>query len=189
MQGVCSVTMRYIMLLFSSSVLNDSFATPRAVARLALSPWDFPGKNTGLDYHFLLQENLSNPRIEPEFPALAGGFLTIQPPGKPYHLKSFCLQVSEHWKNSAHHLSLPWTSTSVLPRKSREGETAGRHQLLQNTLLRGTHGQRAGKGRGAGTSLSRAVGTADGASNALNFQEPMICSLAPSFIWVSPNSF
>ena len=86
------------MLLFSSSVLNDSVATPRAVAHLALSPWDFPGKIPGVGCHFLLQGNLSNPGIEPEFPALAGGFLTTQPPGKPYHLKSFCLQVSEHWK-------------------------------------------------------------------------------------------
>ena len=51
-----------------------------------LCPWDFPGKNTGVGWHFLLQGELPNPRIKPlspEFSALAGGFLTIEPPGKP----------------------------------------------------------------------------------------------------------
>ena len=30
-------------------------ATPWTVASRLLHPWDFPGKNTGVDYHFLLQ--------------------------------------------------------------------------------------------------------------------------------------
>ena len=32
------------------------FATPWTVAYEALPPWDFPGKNTGVGFHFLLQE-------------------------------------------------------------------------------------------------------------------------------------
>ena len=47
-----------------------------------LCSWDFPGKNTGVCCHFLLQgifltqgSNLS--------PALAVGFFTTEPPGKP----------------------------------------------------------------------------------------------------------
>ena len=40
-------------------------------------PWDFPGKNTGVGGHFLLQGNLPDPGIEPVSrmsPALADGF-------------------------------------------------------------------------------------------------------------------
>ena len=40
---------------------------------------EIPGKNTGVDYHALLQGNLPNPEIEPaslKSPTLAGGFFT-----------------------------------------------------------------------------------------------------------------
>ena len=53
-----------------------------------LSPWDSPSKNTGRGCHSLLQGNLPNPGIEPTSPAspaLAGGFFTTVPHGKPYH--------------------------------------------------------------------------------------------------------
>ena len=46
----------------------------------------FPGKNTRVGCHFLLQGNLPNPGIEPMSPvspALAGGFITTEPPGRP----------------------------------------------------------------------------------------------------------
>ena len=47
-------------------------------------PWDSPGKNPGVGCHFLLQGvNLPDPGIEPIPPALAGGFFTTDPPGKP----------------------------------------------------------------------------------------------------------
>ena len=162
---------------------------PRTVARLALSPWVFLGKNTGVGCHFLLQGNPSNPGIKPKFPALAGGFLTAEPLGKPYHLKSFCLQASEYWKGTRHVIcpchgcQPPFFHWKAVEERHQAGISCFR------TLGSRTHGQRAGKGRGAGTSLSRVVSTVDQASNALNFQEPMLWSLAPSFIWVSPNSF
>ena len=47
--------------------------------------WNFPGKNTGLGCHSLLQGDLPNPGIEPKSPAslaLAGRFFTTEPPGK-----------------------------------------------------------------------------------------------------------
>ena len=43
------------LLLFSCSVMSDSFATVGIVAARVLCPWDFPGKNPGVGYHFLLQ--------------------------------------------------------------------------------------------------------------------------------------
>ena len=35
--------------------MSDSFATPWIVTRQVLFPWDFPGKNIGVSFHFLLQ--------------------------------------------------------------------------------------------------------------------------------------
>ena len=48
----------------------------------SLCPWDFPGENTGEGCHFLLSGDLPNPGMEPESPALIGGFFTTQPQGK-----------------------------------------------------------------------------------------------------------
>ena len=39
--------------------------------------------NTGVDFHFLLQENLPNPGIEHGSPALHTDFLPTEAPGKP----------------------------------------------------------------------------------------------------------
>ena len=72
-----------LLLLFSRSVTSDSFATPWTVARQFLYPWDFPGKNTGVSSHFLLQGNLPDPGIELVSPALAGGFFTTELPERP----------------------------------------------------------------------------------------------------------
>ena len=68
------------------------FTTPWTVAHQAPLPMGFCGqkhwsvfvdRNTGVGHHFLL------PGIElasPVSPALAGRFLTTEPPGKPYIL-------------------------------------------------------------------------------------------------------
>ena len=58
-----------------------------------LCPWVFPGKNTGVGCHFLLQGIfLPNPGIEPASPALAGRFFTPEPPGKPSYLATLRLK-------------------------------------------------------------------------------------------------
>ena len=47
----------------------------------------FPGKNTGVGCHFLLHGTFP-PGIEPTSPVspmLAGGFFTVEPPGKPLY--------------------------------------------------------------------------------------------------------
>ena len=50
---------------------------------------NFPGKNTGVGCHFLLQGILPTLGVEPMslvIPALAGGIFKTTPPGKPlYH--------------------------------------------------------------------------------------------------------
>ena len=47
-----------------------------------LCPWDFSGKNTGVDCHFLLKGIKHDPGIKSASLALAGGFFTTEPPGK-----------------------------------------------------------------------------------------------------------
>ena len=49
-----------------------------------LCPWDFPGKNTGVGGHSLLQRFFPTQGSNPQSPALAGRFFTAEPPGKPY---------------------------------------------------------------------------------------------------------
>ena len=48
-----------VFMLFSSYVVSDAFVTPWIVALQALlCPWDFPGKNIGVDFYFLLFQDI-----------------------------------------------------------------------------------------------------------------------------------
>ena len=57
-------------------------------ARL-LCPWDSPGKNTGVDCHFLFQRIFPTHRLNPCLLCLLwqAGSLPLAPPGKPYLLQ------------------------------------------------------------------------------------------------------
>ena len=58
---------------------SDSLQRYELYTARLLCPWDFPGKNTGVSCHFLLQEDLPDPGIKPvslASPALAGRFFT-----------------------------------------------------------------------------------------------------------------
>ena len=55
----------------------------------SFGPWNFPGKNTGVSCHFLLQGNLPDSGIKSstlESSALADGFFPTVPPGKTLEL-------------------------------------------------------------------------------------------------------
>ena len=69
------------MSLFSCKV--DSFSTPWAVTHHIPmeSPWDFPGKNTGVGCHFLLQGIFPTPGSNTRLPHHSG-FFTAEPPGR-----------------------------------------------------------------------------------------------------------
>ena len=61
--------------------------------------WDSPGENTGVGCHFLLLGNLPHPGIElasSVAPALAGSFVSTEPPGKPAGFLTF-LKFSLKW--------------------------------------------------------------------------------------------
>ena len=62
------------------------FVTQWLWAIRLLCPWNFSGKNTGLDCHFLLQEDLPDPGIKSMSVSLtvAGRFFTDEPLGKPF---------------------------------------------------------------------------------------------------------
>ena len=61
------------------------FGDPRLYSTRLLCPWDFPGKNTGVGCHFLLQGIFPTQGSSLSLPstALAGGCFTTEPPEKP----------------------------------------------------------------------------------------------------------
>ena len=63
--------------------MSDSLQPHGLYPARLLCPWNFPGKNTGVDCHFLLQGDPPDPEIKPVSPALAGRFFTTEPSGKP----------------------------------------------------------------------------------------------------------
>ena len=62
----------------SHSVMSDSLG-PHGL----YSPWNSPGKNTGVGSLPLLQGNLPIPGVKPGSPALQVDSLQSEPPGKP----------------------------------------------------------------------------------------------------------
>ena len=60
-----------------------TLGTPWTVACHALCPWYFPGKNTAVGCHFLLQGS-SQPRDWTCISCVVGRFFTTEPSGKPF---------------------------------------------------------------------------------------------------------
>ena len=65
-------------------------------------PWDFPGKNTGVDCHILLQGILPTQRSNQHLlsPALAGSFLTTSAKGSPVSMVTLKIMLSGNMGNS-----------------------------------------------------------------------------------------
>ena len=79
--------------------MSNSFVTPWTVALQALYPWDFPGKNTGLGCHFLLQGKFPDPGIKLASlvsPALASRFLPLVPAKR--HLIKHLLYTKHYFR-------------------------------------------------------------------------------------------
>ena len=71
--GVCARARVHTQL---SPTLCNAMDEPSRLFR----PWNFPGKNTGVGCHFLLQGIFPTQRSN--FPVLGGGFFTTIPRGK-----------------------------------------------------------------------------------------------------------
>ena len=68
--------------VLSRSVVSDSLQPHGLKLVRLLCPWNFPGKNTGVGCHFVLQ-GIFDTGIEPAFLTLGGGFFNTELPGKP----------------------------------------------------------------------------------------------------------
>ena len=75
--GVQSIGVVVVVVQLFSHIQLSCDPTDKADCKAALS-MGFPSKNTAVGYHFLL-----DPSIRAGSPALAGGFSTAEPPGKP----------------------------------------------------------------------------------------------------------
>ena len=64
--------------------MSDAFATPWTVAHRASLSMGFSRKEYWIRLPFPSPGHLPHPGIEPQSPALAGGFFTTEPPGKSY---------------------------------------------------------------------------------------------------------
>ena len=72
-----------ILLLFSCSVVSDSFMTPEAAASQASLSMGFPRQEYWSGWPFPSPRDFPNPGMEPSSPTLADGFFTTDPPLKP----------------------------------------------------------------------------------------------------------
>ena len=68
--GCESWTIKKAEVKWSRSVMSDSLGPHGLYPTKLLSPWDFPGNSTGVDFHFPSPGDLPDPGIEPGFPAL-----------------------------------------------------------------------------------------------------------------------
>ena len=69
---------------WSRSVMSNSFATPWTVAHQAPPSMGFSRQEYWSGLPFLSPGDLSDPAIEPGFPALQADALPSEPPGNPY---------------------------------------------------------------------------------------------------------
>ena len=74
-----------------AKVMSDSFPTPWTTAHQAPLSMGFPRQEYWSGLPFPSPGNLPHPGIEPVSlmsPALAGGFFTTEPPGKPNQIRN-----------------------------------------------------------------------------------------------------
>ena len=67
--------------------MSDSFVTPWTAACQAPLSMGFPRQEDWSGLPFASAGDLSDPGISPASSALAGGFFTTEPPGKPHHVR------------------------------------------------------------------------------------------------------
>ena len=99
-----------------TSVVSDSLQPYGLQPTKFLSPWDFPGKTTGVSCCALLQGIFQTQGLNCIF-YIAGGFFITEPPSKPifYHTHTAVtaavyteLWEQEYWSKSHNDLGWPW---------------------------------------------------------------------------------
>ena len=95
------------LLLFSLLSCVQFFVAPWTVTLQAPLPMGFPRQEYWTELPFLSPGDLPDPGIKPRSPALADGFFTTDPPGKP--------KFKKHISYSYHHRSLLLTFMCIFP--------------------------------------------------------------------------
>ena len=70
-------------MLFSHQAVSNSFVTPWTIALQVPLSVGFPRQEYPNGLPFPSPGDFPDPGMEPTSPALAGGFFTTEPPGKP----------------------------------------------------------------------------------------------------------
>ena len=78
----CNLMLILYLLLFSSQVAFDSFATQWSIACQAPLSTGFPRQEYWSGLPFPSPGDVLYPGIKPMYPVLVGGFFATQPPGK-----------------------------------------------------------------------------------------------------------
>ena len=73
--------------------MSDSLVAPRTVPCQVPLSMGFPRQEYWSGLPFLFPGGLPDPGIEPKSPALAGGFFTTEPPGKPLIDTQHCISL------------------------------------------------------------------------------------------------
>ena len=78
------------LLVLCHEVMSSSFETPETVICQAPLSMVFPRQEYWSGLSFPFPRDLSDAGIKPASPALAGGFFTTEPPGKPSYHHATC---------------------------------------------------------------------------------------------------
>jgi len=88
-------------------------------------PWNFPGMDTGVGCHFLLQGIFPTPVPNPGLPQLQADSLSSEPPGKPRKWEHcFCLLTQIHIR----HISLQYPALNTRTEHTHLGQTEPFHE-------------------------------------------------------------
>ena len=87
-----------ILLWFSRSVMSVSLWPRGLQPARRLCPWDFRGKSSGVDCHFLFQGIFPNPGIEPSFPAWQANSLPLSHQGSLVMMYTFIKYSLNYFK-------------------------------------------------------------------------------------------
>ena len=82
----CSASVKALVLLFSCSVMCDSFVTPRTVACQVPLPMGLPRQEHWRGLPLPPSEDLPDSGIKFMSSAMAGEFFTVEPLGKPFYI-------------------------------------------------------------------------------------------------------
>ena len=128
------------LLLFSQLVVSDSLWPHGLYSPPGSSPWDFPGKNTGVGYHFLLQGIFPTQRSKLCLLHWQVGSFTAEPPAKLHlwslkscKLNGICIVMTQE---NSH-----WSTTPTPESKWQERKQKKLNITLKKLVLKSWHSQ------------------------------------------------